>query len=418
MLSYLIVLLVSFVGTSFIDMTVVSTEGDIGRQIAILISFVLMLLALVEKIAKPWRNTVPITILLLLAYCLLSVSWAIDPAISIRRLALTALGMWIVFTAVDELGFATILRITRWMLAALLIVNYATVYLSDLGVHGVALGDFDDITGHWRGILPHKNVAGVICAITVLLFVFDARRIPVVVRGAVILASLFFLYEAHSKTSWGTLLAALLAGGMMRFYSRRGRRWLIPALVVGVLVVSALAAHFASAGSDIINDPASISGRVWIWTSLLEYAGDHPWTGAGFGSFWQIGLDSPINEYGAEWMSIYAGHGHNGYLDLLVTIGLPGLILALVSLVFLPAYLLVVTDMPASRRALLTAMLIFAVSHNFTESSLLDRVSALQVFLMLALAAIHNTARQANPRRSPAWRKLLRKPARRVIRPA
>jgi O-antigen ligase len=89
--------------------------------------------------------------------------------------------------------------------------------------------------------------------------------------------------------------------------------------------------------------------------------------------------------------------GHNGFLDLVVQIGLPGLLLALCAVIVAPMRVLL-TDagLDRSRRSLLTALVVFGVGHNLTESSLFDRDAAVHVFLMLAIALLAVETRSAS----------------------
>jgi O-antigen ligase len=106
---------------------------------------------------------------------------------------------------------------------------------------------------------------------------------------------------------------------------------------------------------------------------LFHYAQDHLWTGAGFGSFWNVGDESPVYKYGQGFSTLVAV-GHNGYLDLLVTVGLPGLMLAVIAVFIWPMMRMLTThSLRPAKGGLICALLVFCIGHNFTESSLLDR---------------------------------------------
>ena len=81
--------------------------------------------------------------------------------------------------------------------------------------------------------------------------------------------------------------------------------------------------------------------------------------------------------------------GHNGYLDLLVTVGLPGLVIAVFALIIWPIWkLLADQSIKAEEGALISAMLIFCMGHNVTESSLLSRDALVGLFMVLAVAFV------------------------------
>jgi O-antigen ligase len=144
----------------------------------------------------------------------------------------------------------------------------------------------------------------------------------------------------------------------------------------------------------LINTPMTFTGRTEIWNAVWRYIAAHPVLGAGYGSFWNIGPASPIFTYGFGWVQ-EVSEGHNGYLDLLAAIGPFGFLLVIAGAYVVPIVRLI--GWRQSQRdtgALLMAMMIFIIGHNFTESSLFDRDTIGQVFLMLTIAGIWSV----NPR--------------------
>jgi hypothetical protein len=74
---------------------------------------------------------------------------------------------------------------------------------------------------------------------------------------------------------------------------------------------------------------------------------------------------------------------------MLVQIGLPGLILTIFAFFVSPLFRLLTSSIIARRDgALLLALLLFAAGHNMTESTLLDRDTIVQVFLVLTVALL------------------------------
>jgi O-antigen ligase len=336
----------------------------------------------------------PTTILILLGYCLLTCTWAIDPNIAFRRLALTAAVVWMLVRAVGDLGAVRTAKIVRTYLVVLLVANYLTVAFSPLGKH--LSGEEPWLLGDWRGLTAHKNVAGPACCFTILMFLFDSNRIAPWVRALVIAASTIFLAMTHAKTATGMLAIALVAGGVMHFYNPRHRSLVVPLSVIGGTLAFLYLLMYSGVIERVLDDPGALSGRGAIWPALLTYARENLWTGAGFGSFWQIGDRSPIYFLSWSWVATAIGHGHNGYLDLLVTIGLPGLLLAIAVLLVWPAVrLLCSLNISRGRRSLLAAILVFCAGSNLTESTLMDRTSTVQVFLMLAIILIHRLSDQS-----------------------
>lgn len=363
--------------------------GDVINQVL----HVAIFLVLLSAGGMPSRRElfcVPASITLLLAYCFVTVLWAVAPFISFRRATLTAIVVWVTFRQVNDLGPERTFKLLRLALAGLLVVNFMMVFLTPYGIHGEVLGEESSVVGDWRGIIPHKNVTGVVCALTILLYAFDNRQFSRLFSALVIAGAAIFLFYTNSRTSEVILLLGVIAGVVVRPYDPSHRT------VIGVflLFVLGFALQVFSANIDavteLLNDPGALTGRAAIWPLLLEYAGDHPWTGAGFSSFWQIGDNSPIWTLTAGWVAVYAAHGHNGFLDLLVTIGVPGLLLAVAVLIVWPLLrLLLSLSIEKPRRSLLLALIIFCVGHNLTESSLLNAASVVQVFLLITIAVTY-----------------------------
>src|SRR6201999_2885222 len=105
------------------------------------------------------------------------------------------------------------------------------------------------------------------------------------------IAALFFLFFPHSKSSEGFLVIALLAGLAYRIGWRDGLSRAI-LLVLVALFFCGIAA-FSLLDADVITralaDPAEITGRSAIWAAELRYIADHPFLGAGFGTFTDTG---------------------------------------------------------------------------------------------------------------------------------
>lgn len=395
-IALLLLLEQSFVGlTNFAnrDMSDADAGGDILRQVIILGALGLQLLAPAN--ARPFM-AVPASIVLLLGYALLTCTWAIEPSIAVRRLAYTAVVILILVRAIGDLGAVRTLNLVRATLAVLLVINYLAVMFSPYGVHKANFGELDMLDGDWMGITTHKNIAGPIAAMTALLFTFDRKHIPAWLSLVIVPASLFFLVMTGSKTPLSVLPVALLIGWGMQFYSPRFRSILLPIGIVSMALLLMSVLMFSGLIDDILDDKSSLTGRSAIWGILLRYSSEHLWTGAGYGSFWQIGYNSPIWKYTNDWVAQRGSHGHNGYLDLLVTIGLPGLILTIVVLLVWPMIrLLSSVNIARSRRGLLCAMMAFCALHNLSESTLFDRSNTVQVFLMIAVVIIHRLSDQS-----------------------
>jgi O-antigen ligase len=364
-----------------------------------------VILALVVYAIRGWKSprellAIPWPIGLALAWCWLSVTWALEPAISVRRVLLMTMVLWSTWVLVDRLGYRMSLKIVRSALVLVLAANFLIVWYDPaIGLHHIGPDGDTSLYGNWRGIMAHKNVAGLTCAMTILLFTFDTGSIPRPLQLGVIAAAAVFLWVSQSKTSIGICLMALPVGALFLGYRVSHRT--IAHAVLGILVALIILGQFVFSDEilAILTDPGAFTGRTVIWAAMWNFYIRHPLFGAGYGSFWNVGPNGPMTAYseysaqGTEWLQLVA-EGHNGYFDLLVTIGPIGLGLVLIALVVLPILRLI--DRPSDNGqtgALLMAAMVFMIGHNLTESSIFDRDSIGQVFLVLIVAMIWSTTR-------------------------
>lgn len=367
----------------------VAGTGQLARQLGY-ISIALLTAYSVRALKVPKRLlVVPVWVAVAVGWCWLSVTWAFDPRISVRRLVLMTIVLWSSFVLVRQLGYRSTLLLIRGALVLLLAVNYIAVFnYPEVGVHQFDRLGEGGLSGDWRGIMAHKNMAGLVTALTILYFAFDSGRIPKLVQLPVLIAAGIFLWFSSSRTSVGVCVAALIVGFLYSWYRFKYRPVAIGVLVVLTLIGAVIQNIYSDPFLRVLNDPTAFTGRTVIWAAMWAFYRNFPLFGAGYGSFWNIGPASPINQYGSDWL-LQVAEGHNGYMDLLVTIGPVGLALVVLATMILPiAKLLNWRRSEGQTGALLMAVLIFMIGHNATESTLFDRDSIGQVFLMVTVAMI------------------------------
>jgi O-antigen ligase len=370
--------------------------GNLARQLGYTLMFMLALVS-ARVIGHPERLWAPTaSVLAMLAWCCLSMTWAVDRGVGARRLILTLIVVFSIFLLVRRAGYERTVAVVRSLLPLILVVNYAAVIaVPGWAIHQTTFEDDPSIIGAWRGILMNKNLAGPVCAYTIIFFMLDARSIKRVIRFAVVVVAALFLYHTQSKSSFGCLAASVGLGVLFTKYDPYYRAIVVTSLIMG----ACLAGYWVFLNWDFLTAPFYhedfLTGRVQIWPLLIDYWKDHWLLGSGYGSFWNVHNPQPIYEYarGRGWVTGIAS-GHNGYLDLLVQTGLPGLLLAVVAIVVAPMRtFLTSVSLDRSRGSLLLACISFAVFHNLTESSIFDTDAAVNVFFMLGIALLSVEAR-------------------------
>jgi O-antigen ligase len=325
---------------------------------------------------------------MLLAWCVASALWSPEPIITIRRAGLATVLVISAFLSVEAVGSERSLVLWRWVLLGVLVINLISVKFVPAAVHQI--GELDpQLVGDWRGVYGHKNIAGSVAAMTALVFLFMPAR-PFwgkLFDLAVVALSVLFLIGTHSKSSMGLLAVAVVAGAAYRIAWRQEIDRTIALIALGLLIVAATVFVLAdwSAIARMLEDPTQFTGRTEIWNAELAHIIDHPVLGSGFGTFAGTGKSSPLAPYISGWV-IGASNGHNGYLQLLVTVGSVGFALALAAFLLTP----VVSFWRRGElglKALLFSLFVFLLLHNLMETDFLegDGVTWVGFLLMLAM---------------------------------
>ncbi|MDZ7895471.1 MAG: O-antigen ligase family protein [Sphingobium sp.] len=346
-----------------------SGEGSVLRQACYVLVALMLLIAL-----KPWENfsrflAIPRPLFIGLAYCWISLFWAIEPAVSLRRLILTTMVMWVLFASMRQLKFeeaVKLLRIGLWQNRSPDRQLRHVILWPEFGMHGGNQLDEFSLAGDWRGALQHKNFAGAACAFTVILFAFDRGTMHRAIQIGVLAAASYFLYRSNSKTSVGLVVAALAAGFLFLRYKLRYKAVVLAIVSVLAIAATVAAAIFQNPLTAKLSDPKAFTGRTKIWKALWDYLVDHPLLGSGYGSFWNIGASSPIYTYGSGDVLVVPEAAYNGFLDVAVALGIPGFILILVVAIIMPFRKLLGSPlMVGSKGALLVGLFLFCHRSQF-----------------------------------------------------
>jgi exopolysaccharide production protein ExoQ len=376
-------------------------SGDTLRQIGYLAVFALILFVAARK--RGWKSlmAVPLPLLLIMLWCLASAAWAAEPGVAMRRSGLATIVMFCAFLSVRPLPPQRVLALWRALLLVILIVNLVSVRFIPTAVHPA--GEIDPaLVGNWRGLYGHKNIAGAVGALTALLFLFASRPPPVWPKKlfdlAVAALAVVFVLGSHSKSSLGLLFAALVFALIYNLAWRRGIDRTIAAAVGLAVLVAGGAVLIAdeTAIAKFFANPTELTGRTEIWKAEIAYVFDHPLLGAGFGSFADTGAISPLRNYTSSWVTT-ASHGHNGYLQILVTLGSVGFVLAIVALILQPAIAFWRRDGDLPVKTALFALFVFFLLHNMVESDFLEADGTAWVAYLLMLALLCPPKRETGP---------------------
>lgn len=234
--------------------------------------------------------------------------------------------------------------------------------------------------GAWRGVMPYKNILGSIAAIACIVFVFLAHyetRRSRVMWWILAVSSLILIIGSRSATAFITFVCTVIAWLVMKglaHFSRDDRFrvaaisccFVIPVGIFGIIYWPEIAA--------LLGRSASLTGRVPLWQALIRIGQNQPLFGYGYGTFWSsVERMNTIDVILLQLRFPWASHAHNGYLEVWLELGVIGLIIILLPILFL---IFRSGKMCLSQRKLFEkhdftfAFLIFLLLNNFTEALL------------------------------------------------
>lgn len=279
------------------------------------------------------RPGLPLFLFGFVGLALLSTTWSVAPGVSLRR------GVALFGTVLVGLFLAQRLRpldLFQAIRRAALIVALASLVLFLAG-DARAL---DEVHQTLRGVLSTKNTLARVMAIGLIASATEVMLDRARWRWCLASAVPFGVALLLTDSAGGLIVAVVGVVGVAviaMWRADRGKSG-VPALLFGalgllvLLVPAGLSANsvLALAGRD-----ASLTGRTDIWAQSLQAAAERPWTGAGFGAFWGVGSsqDSPAASRISARLAEPVANAHNGFLDVALDLGLPGVTLAALTMI-------------------------------------------------------------------------------------
>ena len=347
---------------------------------------------------NPW-------IVLLYGFMALSILWSDYPFVSFKRWVKafgSLLMAWVVLTEPSpSVAIQTILRRVAYVL-----LPYSMLLLKYYPFLGIEYGRW---TGErmWLGVTTQKNNLGVLSMMSAFYLIWTLyqrwREGKLQLSGfqnlvdlSILALALYLLKgppDNYSATSTATLLMAVwMLFVLYRAHDRkegRGYRMPFAVLIAGITLgisIPLVGGGWFGGALELLGRDATFTGRTEIWAELLPIAWKSPILGLGYGSFW---INPPT-----KWLLT---HSHNGYLEILLELGLIGL--ALVLAVIVSAY-------KAARRALRNSfewavfgicILTVVVFHEISECSFARASVFLWFVFLLAFTLMPRMARASEP---------------------
>lgn len=345
--------------------------GSTTREIALLAMGAAAALSLVSYAAPRRLQSSGFSAYVLTAFAAwmaVSVLWADDPAMSIKRLAATAM---LCLTAAAIVRTFSLREIVMWVFfttAAFLVVAIALEVLA---------GAFQPwVSGYRFAGTQHPNDEGIECGLLVLSGLaasrLDKQRLWLYRSFAG--AGVVFLLLTQSRTSLIATSLAVTVFLVMSGWTASKKIILISSILATAIVVAMLTSGLSPVITNALSKQrdgdasvGSFAGRTQIWQDVTEYILLRPLTGHGYGSFWtpeHINAISDEEQWGVP-------DSHSAYVDYLLTIGAIGLMLYLTCLLQGIWRSLSISDGSGKKGIpFLTGILIFGAIDGFFESSI------------------------------------------------
>jgi O-antigen ligase len=343
-------------------------------------------------------------LLALLAYMFVSTLWSDIPLIALRRwardLIVVIMALFIRSEANPRQAVESLLRRSAYILIpfSLVLVKYFP-----------ALGrEYSTWSGKqmWTGAVTDKNGFGRFCTMSAFFLLWALyrhwrKRAPAGGRYrawadlSVLLMALFLSMAAEkdSATAIGTFalgVAAFLILLWLRKLKLRVRQSGLLALVVFLIVFGTLAPFVGGSNlagfTGMLGRDETLTGRTELWAALLPEVDRNPVLGHGYASFWTT--DRRVL-YGLP-------SGHNGYLDILLEMGVVGLAFYCVWLLSCLRQLHRALAEEYDWASLGICLLLMAVACNISESAL----TTLSEHTTAVLALVSFTVSCARKRRA------------------
>lgn len=408
MISVLIVLMIvpeSFDYRSLVDNRSPASGGIISRILwLVLLGSSLTIICWRAGLAWLLTRAMNPYLPLLMALAVASITWSINPSLSLRRLIrLTTIVLTCASFVLVGWHKQRLQNVVRPLITFMLLGSICFgMAFPALAIHQETAAE---LAGAWRGLANHKNGLGALASFGMIFWLHAwltrERTLLTAMGGGVI--ALICLLLSRSSTS---LMATIFASGLLILLLRApdALRPYLPAFIT-LLTITLLIYAFALLnlipGLDMLMSPiaaltnkdASLTGRTHIWTIIADHMRDRPLLGSGYGAYWTAGPVAGTESYAFIWRMghFYPGSAHNGYLEIandLGWVGLTGLIAYLIRHARQSIQLLTADR---GQAALLLALFFQQGITNFSESHWFSVLSVDFVIMTLATMALART---------------------------
>lgn len=260
---------------------------------------------------------------LLLFWASISLLWSSDSALTGRRLlgllGATLFGVLMARVMTPDQA----VRLLALTFVAFAAISFGIEVVTELGRRPDGI--------HWSGMWTHRQVLGRMASAGLLFLLISQTH----ARWKLVGGGLFGLLIWNSNALTTALVAGLVLGVFaltkLGKLERPLRAGVVLMCSIPLILTSALSFINGSAILAWLDRTPTLTGRIPLWTSVLEAIRTHPLIGNGFSAFW-TGWDGPARQVWTRnlW---FPWSAHSAYLDIWVELGLIGVVLIVISAV-------------------------------------------------------------------------------------
>ncbi|HWR97021.1 MAG TPA: O-antigen ligase family protein [Candidatus Methanoperedens sp.] len=323
--------------------------------------------------------------LCLMAYGFSASLWAEYMRTSFSTSLFVALAYALVAVHMHLSGYNGVVRFHALFLGTILIGSFLAVLF--VPSYGLSVGQHE---GRWQGLFTHKNTLGNLSAGVFVAFAWWFGRARQPLALCAMLASLVLIVASECSTAMFNVALVSAVFVLLRFPTIR--KWLFAyrfVLVTAAIAVSLFLSYATIEQKyyfEILGKESSFTSRDQIWRYVAGEITEAPWLGHGFQQLSAGNLQDDSSFRTAVGFVVLSAH--NGFIDLLHSLGVVGFLLFL-----LVIFRLLQTVDPGPLFDLLLMYLCYLIVVNTFESFLLG--------FNMALIALMYVSRMVAARVSP-----------------
>jgi O-antigen ligase len=363
--------------------------GLFGDTVALAIQTALYAVAFF-LIALRWRsflrtawNVKWVLALLLVAFA--STAWSQEPSFTLRRAtvlcATTAFGIYLG----SRFDVPEQLRLLSWTLGIVVCASFLCgLFLPQFGIdHLYHFGD-------WQGVFAQKNLLARAMVLATIVFYYARFPWGRAIRWLGIAGAVSLLFLSRSVTG-AVVLAGLFASLPIYRLLRAKFTFAIPAAAMVVTMIGAgvgIGLAVLPMLLQFLHRNADLTGRTDLWKAVLISISKRPWLGYGFDAFWRT--TNGETGFIVQMLGWTPLHSHNGFLELLLSLGFLGLGTFVAGYVIFGWRALgLVIRTEGQIPIWVCTYLLFMLVYNFTESAILVQNSIFWVLYTSTVASLY-----------------------------